>query len=171
MQLKWWRKNKIEHKEEYSNEDAVAMCNSIRFGKLDGYLKQLEKGTKQDIINRFLGIIYAKSSFLPIVGAAERPPITVDGISVDPIQNSQARRMTKITLLLLLGDESKKIGIWDQIEQVWTENYILEIKTMVQVTEAIAKQLENSGEIDRAADLRKGIIGMKEANKKYNIEW
>ena len=79
--------------------------------------------------------------------------------------------MTKITLLLLLGDESKKIGIWDQIQQPWTEKYILETKTMVQVTEAMAKQFENSGQIDTAAQLRKLIEGVKEANKKYRIEW
>lgn len=171
MKLNWGRKTKTERQEEYPTKDALLMCNSIRVGKLKEYLEWLEKRPQKEIINKFLGIIYSKWSWLPIVCAEETPPVVIDGVSFDSIQNTQARRMTKITLLLLVKDESKKLGIWNEIQPQWTEKYILENKALVQVMEAIAKQCENTGQESKVADIRKGIEGVKEANKEYTIDW
>ena len=171
MKLHWWRKTDTKRREEYPTEDAILMCNAIRVGKLDEYLEWLEQRPKKEIIEKFLSIINSKSSFLPIVAAEEKPPVLIDGISCDPIENVEARRMTKITLLLLVENESKKLGIWNQLQPQWTEKYILEAKTLVQVMEAIVKQYENNGQESIAADLRRKIEGMKEANKEYSIDW
>jgi len=171
MKLNWGRKTKAEHQEEYPTKDALLMCNSIRVGKLNEYLGWLEKRPKKEIINKFLGIIYSKSSWLPIVCAEEKPPVVIDGISFDAIQNVEARRMTKITLLLLIENESKKLGIWNQLQPQWTEKYILEAKNLVQVMEAIAEQCENTGQESMVADIRKNIEGFKETNKEYAIDW
>lgn len=171
MKLHWGRKAKTEHQEEYPTKDALLMCNSIRVGKLNEYLEWLEKRPKKEIIDKFLGIIYSKNSWLPILFQEETPPVVIDGISVDSIQNRVARIMTKITLLLLVKDESKKLGIWSQLQPQWTEKYILETKTQVQVMEAIAKQCENTGQESKVVDIRKRIEDLKEANKEYAIDW
>jgi hypothetical protein len=171
MKSNWGREDKTEAQEEYPTEDALAMCKGIQIGQVDKYLEWLNKRPTQEIVGRLLGIIHSKSSLLPIVCAEEKPPIQIDGINFDPIQNSQARRMTKITLLLLIHDASKRMGVWDKIQQQWTEKYILETKTQVRIAEAMAKQFEDDGQMDIAANLRKGIEGIKEANKKYRIEW
>lgn len=171
MKLNWGRKTKTERHEEYPNKDAILLCTAIRVGKLNEYLDLLAKEPKKRIINNFLGIVCSKSSGLPIVGAETKPPVVVDGISLDPIQNIQARRMTKITLLLLVKDESKKLDMWDEIQPQWTDNYILENKALVQAMEVIAQQSENTGQESKVADIRKGIEDIKESNKEYAIDW
>jgi hypothetical protein len=171
MKLHWRRKTKTERQEEYPTKDALLMCNLIRVDKLKEYLEWLEKRPKKEIINKFLGIIYSKSSWLPICFAEEKPTVVIDGISFDPIENVAARRVTKISLLLLVADESKKLGIWNQLQPQWTEKYILETKTYVQEMEAIAKGCENAGHESMAADIRKKIKGIKETNKNYAIDW
>jgi hypothetical protein len=105
----------------------------------------LEKRPKKEIISKFLGIIYSKNSWLPIVFQEETPPVVIDGISFDSIQNRVARIMTKISLLLPVESESKKLGIWNQLQPQWTEKYILETKILVRIEEAIAKQLDEKG--------------------------
>jgi len=171
MKLNWGRKNKTERQEEYPTKDALLMCNLIGVGKLNNYLEWLGKRPKKEIIDKFLGIIYSKDSWLPILFQEETPPVVIDGISVDALQNRVARRMTKITLLLIVKSESEKLGIWDQIQPQWTEKYIQETKNQVQVMEAIAKQCEDTGQESKAVDIRKKIEDMKEANKEYVIDW
>jgi hypothetical protein len=171
MKLNWGRKTKTERQEEYPTKDVFLMCNLIRVGKLNEYLEWLEKRPKKEIINKFLDIIYSKNSWFPIAFQEETPPVVIDGISFDSIQNRVGRIMTKISLLLLVHDESKKLGIWNQLQPQWTEKYILEAKILVRIEEGIAKQLEDTGQGSRAADLRKHIEGIKESNKKYAIDW
>ena len=171
MKLNWGRKTKAERQEEYPTKDALLMCNLIRVGKLNEYLEWLEKRPEKEVINKFLGIVYSKSSWLPIVFAEEKPPVVIDGISFDPIQNTCARRTVKISLLLIVKDESKKLGIWNEIQPQWTEKYILETKTQVQVMEAIAKQCDDTKQESIAVNLRKGIKNIKETNKEYAIDW
>ncbi len=161
----------INESERQREDEATGWCTLIRVGRLGEYLKWLEKRPKEEIINRFSGIINTKSSHLPICFAEEQPPVIIDGVSVDPIQNTQARRMTKISLLLLVQSESEKLGIWNEMQPQWTEKYIQENKSMVQVMEAIAKQCEDTGQESTAADIRKSIQGVKETNKKYAIDW
>ncbi|TES84315.1 MAG: hypothetical protein E3J92_01605 [Dehalococcoidia bacterium] len=168
MTLNGGRTNKAERQRE---DEAEGWCTLIRMGRLGEYLEWLEKRPKKEIINRFLGIINTKSSHLPIVFAEEKPPVVIDGVSVDPIQNTVARRAVKISLLLLVHDESKKLGIWDQIQPQWTEKYILEAKTQDQIMEAMAKEYENTGQESRAAEIRKNIEDAKEANKKLGIDY
>jgi hypothetical protein len=162
MKLNWGRTNKAERQRE---DEAKGWCTLIRVGRLGEYLEWLEKRPKKEIINRFLGIINTKDSWLPILFQEETPPVVIDGISVDSMQNRVARIMTKITLLLLVRDESKKLGIWNQIQPQWTEEYILENKTQVEIMEGIAKQLEDTGQESRAADLRKATERIKEIVK------
>ena len=71
--------------------------------------------------------------------------------------------MTKISLLLLVESESKKLGIWNQLQPQWTEKYILESKIQVRIIEHVAEQLEVTGQGSRAADLRKAAERIKEA--------
>ena len=167
----WGRKTKTERQEEYPTKDALLICNLIRVGKLNEYLEWLEKRPKKEIINKFLGIIYSKNSWLPVLFQEETSPVVIDGISFDSLQNRIARITTKITLLLLVHDESKKLGVWNQLQPQWTEKYILENKILVRIEETIAKQLEDTGQGSKAADLRKGIEHIKEANKQYAIDW
>ena len=188
--MKWFQRNKqiapvaSENNSKFENknqtldeskrqreDEAVGWCTLIRAGRIGEYLKWLEKRPKEEIINRFFGIINTKSSHLPICFAEEQPPVVIDGVSVDSTHNTQARRMTKIALLLLVHDESKKLGIWNQIEPQWAEKYIQENKSMVQVMEAIVKQYEDTGQESKAAEIHKSIQGVKEANKKYTIAW
>lgn len=168
MKLNWGRTKKAERQRE---DEAEGWCTLIRVGRLGEYLEWLEKRPKKEIINRFLGIINTKHSWLPILFQEETPPVVIDGISVDSLQNSVGRIATKISLLLLVGDESKKLGIWNQLQPQWTEKYILETKILVRIEEHVAEQLEAAGQGNRAADLRKRIEDIKESNKKYAIDW
>jgi hypothetical protein len=79
--------------------------------------------------------------------------------------------MTKITLLLLVEREAQKFGVWNQLQQPWTQKYILETKTYVQILEAIVKQCENSGQKDKVLSINNGIKLIKEANRQYAINW
>ena len=172
MKLNWGRTNKDERQREDEEE---GWCTLIRVGRLGEYLEWLEKRPKKEIINRFLGIINTKDSWLPIVFQEETPPEVIDGVSVDSMQNIIGRITTKISLLLLVHDESKKLGIWNQLQPQWTEKYILENMILVRIEEGIAKQLEDTGQGSRAADLRKGIKRIKEAAKELTgnqeIDW
>jgi len=133
--------------------DALLMCNALKQGKLDAYLGPISELPKKKIIKKFLGIICSKSNNLPFLNDDEMPSIIIENISFDPIQNVQGRMMTKITLLLIIERESKKLGVWNQLQQIWTQKYILETKTYVQILEAIIKQCENSGQKDKAMEL------------------
>jgi len=160
--------NKAERQRE---DEAVGWCTLINTGRLGEYLKWLEKRPKEEIINRFLGIINTQSSHLPICFGEEQPPVVNNGIRMDPIENIQARRMTKITLLLLVKSESQKLGVWNQVQSQWIEKHKVENKSLVQNMEAIAKHLEDTGQESKAADIRKNIEDLKETNKEYAIDW
>jgi hypothetical protein len=152
-------------------KDAFLMCNALKQGKLDGYLGQISELPKKKIIKKFLGIIYSKSDKLPFLNDDEIPSVIIENISFDPIQNVQGRMMTKITLLLIIERESKKLGIWNQLQQIWTQKYILETKTYVHILEAIVKQCENSDQKDKALSISNSIKLIKEANVQYTIDW
>ncbi len=171
MKLNWGRKAKTERQEEYPNKDALLMCNLIGVGKLKDYLEWLEKRPKKEIVNKFLGIIYSKDSWLPVLFQEETPPVVIDGVRFDSIQNRVARKTVKITLLLMVKAESKKLGIWNQIQPQWTEKYIQQIKTLVQIMEETAKKCEDTGQESEAVDTRKKIEDLKETNKEYAIDW
>lgn len=171
MKLPWRKKPNIKREEEHPTEDAILMCKLIAVGKVKDYLDWLEKRPKNEIITRLLGIIYSKWAFLPILFQEEQPPTIIDGISFDPLPNLIGRRITKNTLLLLVHDESQKLGVWKEVEPQWTEQYKQVTKSIVQDMEAIAKGLENEGQEATAADLRKNIQGIKETNKEYLIDW
>jgi len=147
------------------------MCKSIKSGKTQEYLARLEKLPEKKVIDKFLGIICSESSELPILQDEVLPSVKLEGISFNPIQNIQARMMTKVILLLLVESESKKMGVWNQLEPPWTEKYILETKRYVQVIEKIIKQCENIPEENKIADLPKSIKLIKEANTQYSIDW
>jgi len=174
MRFNRGRKNQAEQENEAERQrevEAVGWCNLIIAGRLGEYLKWLETRPKEEIINRFVGIMNTKSSHLPICFAEEQPAVIIDGMRVDPIENTQARRMTKITLLLLVKSESKKLGIWDKIQPQWTEEFIRENKSMVQVMEALAKRYEDSGQESKALDIRKKIEDLRKTNKEQGIDW
>jgi hypothetical protein len=174
MKFKWGRKSEAQRQNEAERQredEAVGWCNLIRTGRLDEYLKWLEKRPKEEIINRFVGIMNTKFSYLPICFAEEQPPVVIDGVRVDPIANLQARRMTKITLLLLVKSESGKLGIWSKIQPQWTEKYTEESKSVVQVMEAIAKGYEDGGQEGKALDIRKKIEDLRKTNKELGIDW
>ena len=147
------------------------ICNALKQGKLDGCLRQLSDLPKKKIIKKFLGIICLKSNNLPFLSDDEMPCVRIAGTRFDPIQNVQARIMTKITLLLIIESESKKLSIWNQLQQIWTQKYILETKTYVQILEAIVKQCENSDQKDKALSISNSIKLIKEANTQYAIDW
>ncbi|MCX5799663.1 MAG: hypothetical protein NTU90_08915 [Proteobacteria bacterium] len=159
-----------ERKEEYPTEDALQLCNSIRTCSNE-YLDWLRKRPKDEIIDRFLGIIYSKFAYLPVVIGEETPPDVIDGIKVDSIKNILYRRTTKSTLLLIIQSESEKLGFWNQIQKPWTEKYISETKGIVEVLEIMAKSYEASGYGSYADELHKNIKVMKEQNKEYAIDW
>jgi hypothetical protein len=156
------RQNEAERQRE---DEAPGWCNLIREGRLGEHLKWLEKRPKEEIINRFFGIINSKSSFLPICFAEEQPDVVIDGIRCDPIGNIQARRVTKITLLLLVKDESQKLGIWNKIRPQWTGEFTKENESVIQVWEALAKQCEDSGQKSQGVDIRKKIEDHKERSR------
>jgi hypothetical protein len=157
--------------EKRPTQDTLQMCNAIRSGKLKEYLGELEKRPKKKITSKFLGIIYSKTVGLPILFDEEISTVIIDGISFDPIQNVQARMMTKITLLLTVESESKKLGIWNQLQPRWTEKYIMETKAYVQIIDAIVKHCENTRQEDKVIDLRNSIKLIKEVNQQYAIDW
>ena len=169
---------RIDRTDEYQGipekpptQDALAMCRALKSGKFPEYMLWLEQKPEKKIINKFCGIINSKSTGLPILDDEEMPPVAVGGYSYTPIQNIQARMMTKVVLLLLVESESKKIGVWNQLEPHWTEKYFLETKRYVQIIEKIIKQCENTPEENKIADLSKSIKLIKEANTQYSIDW
>ncbi|MFZ2036122.1 MAG: hypothetical protein WCC72_11160 [Dehalococcoidales bacterium] len=152
-------------------QDARAMCRALRADKLPEYLSWLEQKPKKKMLSKFRGIINSRSNGLPVLDDEEAPNIILEDIAFDPIQNVQARMMTKITLLLIVQSESQKTGIWNDLQTEWTENYLRETKRFVRILEAIIKQCENSGQQDRAAALRNSINQIKAANRQYTIQW
>jgi hypothetical protein len=157
--------------EKPPTQDALAMCRVLKSGKLPEYMAWLEQKPEKKIINKFCGIINSKSTGLPILDDEEMPPVEVGGVSFSPIQNIQAKMMTKITLLLLVESESRKLGIWSELQAQWTAQYIRETKRYVQILEAIAKQCEKTGEENKAKELQNSINLIKDANKQYAIQW
>jgi hypothetical protein len=169
---------KLERPQEYVRRpdkaptpEALLMCRALKDDKLKEYLESLEKKPERKLIRIFSGIIDSSSAMLPILYDKELPPVIIAAVSFDPIQNVQARMMTKITLLLLIESESKKLGIWNQLQQKWTEKYIIETKMYVRILDAIIKQCENTGQKDKVVDLRKTVKLIKEANVQYTIDW
>ena len=153
------------------SRDALFMCQAAKQNRLNEYLVSLEKEPLNKVIGIFSGIIQSKSSGLPILREEELPSQTIDGVTFDPIQNIQGQMMAKITLLLIIERESRKLGIWNQLEQMWTEKYQTETKMYIQILEAIMTQCENSGQEDKAVNLRNSIELIKEANRQYAIVW
>jgi hypothetical protein len=83
------------------------MCRALNVDKVREYLESLEKKPKKKIVRIFSGIIDSSSAGLPILCDKEMPSVKIAGVSFDPLQNVQARMLTKITLLLLIESESK----------------------------------------------------------------
>ena len=169
---------KLERPQEYVRRpdkaptlEALLICRALKVDKLKEYLESLEKKPKKKIIRIFSGIIDSSSAGLPILYDKELPPVIIAAVPFDPLQNVQARMMTKITLLLIIESESQKLDIWNQLQQIWTQKYILETKTYVQILEAIIMQCENSGQKDKAMELFNSIKLIKEANMQYAIDW
>jgi hypothetical protein len=151
--------------------EALLMCRALKDDNVKEYLESAEKKPEKKLIRIFSGIIDSSSAGLPILYDKELPPVIIAAVSFDPIQNVQARMMTKITLLLLIESESKKLGIWNQLQQKWTEKYVMETRKFVQLLEAIIKQCENSGRTDQATSLRNSIKLIKESNEQFAIKW
>jgi hypothetical protein len=169
---------KIERPQEYMRRpdkaptpEALLMCRALKDDNVKEYLESAEKKPEKKLIRIFSGIIDSSSAGLPILYDKELPPVIIAAVSFDPIQNVQARMMTKITLLLLIESESKKLGIWNQLQQKWTEKYVMETRKFVQLLEAIIKQCENSGRTDQATSLRNSIKLIKESNEQFAIKW
>jgi hypothetical protein len=152
-------------------QDALDICRALKTGNLDEYWASLEQRPEKKIIRIFLGIIYSKSAGLPVLYDEEIPPVIIDGTAFDPIQNVQARMMTKISLLLIVKNESQKLNIWDQVQSRWMEKYTGETKAYIQILEAIIMQCENSGQENKAVNLRNSIELIKESNRQYAIVW
>ena len=157
--------------EKPPTQDALTMCRVLKSGKLPEYMAWLEQKPEKKIINKFCGIINSKSMGLPILDDEEMPPVAVGGVSFNPIQNIQGRMMTKITLLLLVESEARKLGIWSELQSQWTAQYIRETKRYVQILEAIVKQCEKAGEGNKVKELQNSINLIKDANKQYAIQW
>jgi hypothetical protein len=151
--------------------DAFVMCQAVKQNRLNEYLVSLEKGPINKVIGIFSGIMRSKSSGIPILCEEEFPNQTIRGVTFNPIQNIQGQMMAKITLLLIIESESQKLGIWNQLEQMWTEKYQTETKMYIQILEAIMMQCENSGQEDKAINLRNSIELIKESNRQYAIVW
>jgi hypothetical protein len=161
----------MQRTDKRPTKDSLLMCRALKADKVREYLESLEKEPKKKIVRIFLGIIYSKSAGLPILCDKEMPSVKIAGISFGPLQNVQARILTKITLLILIESESQKLDIWNHLQQVWTEKYIIETKMYVRILEAVAKQCENSGQKDKAMELFNSIKLIKEANMQYAIDW
>ena len=151
--------------------DAFLMCQALKQNRINEYLSLLEKEPINKVIGIFSGIMQSKSSGLPILFEEEFPSQTIGGVTFNPIQNIQGQMMAKITLLLIIERESQKLGIWNQLEQMWTEKYQTETKMYIQILEAIMTQCQNSGQEDKAINLRNSIELIKEANRQYAIVW
>ena len=161
----------MQRPDKRPTKDSLLMCRALKADKVREYLESLEKKPKKKLIRIFSGIIDSSSTGLPILYDKEMPSVIIAAVSFAPIQNVQARMMTKITLLLLIESESKKLGIWNQLQQKWTEKYIIETKMYVRIIDAIIKQCENTGQKDKVVDLRKTVKLIKEANVQYTIDW
>jgi hypothetical protein len=161
----------LQRPDKRPTKDSLLMCRALKADKVREYLESLEKKPKKKIVRIFLGIIYSKNAGLPILCDKEMPSVKIAGISFGPLQNVQARILTKITLLILIESESQKLDIWNHLQQVWTEKYIIETKMYVRILEAVAKQCENSGQKDKAMELFNSIKLIKEANMQYAIDW
>ena len=98
-------------------------------------------------------------------------PVKICGTSLEPVQNIQARMLTKITLLLLIESESKKLGIWHELHPRWLEKYQMEVKTYVRILEGIIRQCENSAYAGKVPELRHSIELIKDSNRQYAINW
>jgi hypothetical protein len=151
--------------------DALLLCNALKTGKLNEYLAWLENRPGKEISAVFLGIIDSKSSGLPIICEEEMAPVKICGTSLEPVQNIQARMLTKITLLLLIESESKKLGIWHELHPRWLEKYQMEVKTYVRILEGIIRQCENSAYAGKVPELRHSIELIKDSNRQYAINW
>jgi hypothetical protein len=128
-------------KEEKAITDAAwALCDAIASGKLGDYLEILEKKPKQEIINDLLDIIHTKDSFLPILSGKETAPELIDGIAVDSRQNRMGRIDTLVSLLIVVKEESKKLGIWNKIKQEWKEKYKKETDLFIRYVEMMIEQ-------------------------------
>jgi hypothetical protein len=152
-------------------QDALDICHALKTGKLDEYWAALEQRPAKKIISIFLSIIYCESAGLPVLYDEEVPPVIIDGTDLDPVQNVQARMMTKISLLLTVKNESQKLNVWDQVQSPWTEKYCLETKAYIRLLETIIRQCENTSYQDRVPALRQSIDLIKEANLQYQINW
>jgi hypothetical protein len=161
----------MQRPDKRPTKDSLLMCRALKADKVREYLESLEKEPKKKIVRIFLGIIYSKSAKLPILCDKEMPFVKIADISFDPLQNVQARMMTKITLLLIIESESQKLDIWNPLQQAWTKKYIIETKMYVRILDAIIKQCENTGQKDKVVDLRKTVKLIKEANVQYTIDW
>jgi hypothetical protein len=161
----------MQRPDKRPTKDSLLMCRALKADKVREYLESLEKEPKKKIVRIFLGIIYSKSAKLPILCDKEMPFVKIADISFDPLQNVQARIMTKITLLLIIESESQKLDIWNPLQQAWTKKYIIETKMYVRILDAIIKQCENTGQKDKVVDLRKTVKLIKEANVQYTIDW
>jgi hypothetical protein len=131
----------------------------------------LGKKPAKKVTGIFLGIIISDSSGLPILEGVEIPSVTIAGTSFDPLQNIQAKMITKVTLLFLVKSESEKLGIWDQLKSPWAEKYTHETKMYVHILEAIKNQFENTSQNEKIAGLIESIERIKAANLEYNIQW
>jgi hypothetical protein len=151
--------------------DALLLCNALKTGTLNEYFAWLENRPAQEISAVFLGIIDAKSSGLPIICEEEIASVQICGVSLEPVQNIQARMLTKITLLLLVESESQKLGIWHELIPRWLEKYQMEVKSYVRILEGIIQQCENSAHADKVPQLRHSIELIKDANRQYAINW
>ena len=120
MKLRWGQNNN-NIADKPPTRDALLMCKSIKSGKIKEYLGWLEKLPEKKVIDKFSGIIYSESTGLPILQDQELPPVKLEGVSFDPIQNIQAKMMTKVTLLLVVESESKKLGIWHEYSHCGTK--------------------------------------------------
>jgi hypothetical protein len=152
-------------------QDALDICHALKTGKLDEYWVWLEQRPVKKIIGIFLGIIYSESAGLPVLYDEEIPPVIIDGTALDPVQNVQARMMTKISLLLTVKNESQKLNIWDQIQSRWTVKYSMETKAYIRLLEAVIQQCENTSYQDRVPALRQSIDLIKDSNRQYRINW
>jgi hypothetical protein len=151
--------------------EALLMCKAIKAGTAGDYLMQLEKMPHKKIVRIFLMIIYSKSAGLPILFDEELPAKIINGTTFDPVQNIQARMMTKIHLLCLVESESKKLGIWNEIHTQWADEYSREIREYVQIIEAIIRQCESTSHHNKIPELRHCIELIKASNRQHAINW
>jgi hypothetical protein len=129
--------------EQPVTDAAWALCDAAASGKLQDYLKVLERKPRQEAIDNFLDIIHTKDSFLPILSGEETPPEVVDGIKVDSLHNRMGRIDTLVQLLIFVQEESKKLGIWSEVEQQWKKKFTKETDGFIQIVEMMLKNSKN----------------------------